>query len=187
MATLDPSEIDRYWLNVRAVHSVALPGATVKDIRNWSDRGLVDVAEQNPGTNTPRRYSLASALQISVLRQFTWAGSPLTLAKKLADYATARLRDLVVAGTDFGFSLEAEKRECIFVYGITDGDKVQGVLMTPAEVADELTRTLSLAPMICAPETRLFWLDELIRVQVERYAEQRDELLERASREEATE
>jgi hypothetical protein len=166
---VEAAEIDRYWLKLREAHECAVGDMQSKDIRNWTDRGLVDVKDSPAGTGSPRLYSLASCLQISALHNFKASGGSLTLAKKIADIAVERLRELVAKETDFSSRFAEARHECFLVYTVRADERVSYLFMTPDEIASVLSETLGLGARLPGLEKRLFKIDELISRQIENY------------------
>jgi hypothetical protein len=156
---ISPDDAERYWLTLRAAHEVALSAPDLKAIRNWTDRGLVDVEARNPGINTPRLYSLHSCVQISVLGLYSFTAGSLTLAKKIADLVVDRFRNLLEAGTD----LRSQEDWAYLVYRVEETEKVTGKFMTTAELIAEIQSLGSVR------ETRIFRADELLAHQVQKY------------------
>jgi hypothetical protein len=156
---ISPEDAERYWLTLRAAHEVAVSAPDLKAIRNWTDRGLIDVEARHPGANTPRLYSLISCLQISVLGLFSFTAGSLTIAKKVADVTVDRLRNLLQAGVDFG----KQEGWAYLVYRVSEAEKVTSKFMTTAELIKEIQSLGSVH------ETRIFRVDELLAHQVQKY------------------
>ena len=80
-------EYEREWLDVKSVAEVS--GVPIKTVRNWTDRGYIDISNINPGTNEKRLYSLKSAVQIGSILSLTIGGLPAAKAQNVSVIAVS--------------------------------------------------------------------------------------------------
>ena len=167
---LAPQEIDRFWLELRPAHGIALEDASLKDVRNWTDRGLVDhqdPAPPAPGARPRRLYSLASCIQIAFLHQMGKAGYRLPDAKHFADHAFGRLRFRIAEGED----VTDENHHELFIYSIINKTNFAGKFVSRGEVADQIREDYQIESRLPGYERRIFPIDDLIGRVVDAYLE----------------
>ena len=166
---LTPQEIDRFWLELRPAHGIALEGMSLKDVRNWTDRGLLDHQEPAPGARARRLYNLASCIQIAFLHHMSRSGYRLPDAKRFADFALGRLRDRVAKGED----VTDENRHELFVYSIINKTDIAGKFVSRHDVADQIREDYQIETKLFGYERRIFPVDDLNGRVVDAYLEHR--------------
>ncbi|MEW8052723.1 MAG: hypothetical protein AB2809_20370 [Candidatus Thiodiazotropha sp.] len=90
-------EIEREWMDLQQVEACSggeYPHSR-KLIRNWTDRGLVQIKNPNPGTNEKRLYSLKNAIELSVMRDMVSDGKTVRTARIIADKAIKYVYQLI--------------------------------------------------------------------------------------------
>lgn len=62
-----------------------LPGLKAKQLQNWSNRGVLDMDERNPGRGSRRKYTPAGVIALDFMQEATLFGIPPTNARQMAD------------------------------------------------------------------------------------------------------
>ncbi len=164
---LTPQEIDRFWLKLRPAHAIALEEMSLKDVRNWTDRGLVDHQDPAPGARPRRLYSLASCIQIAFIHQMSRSGYGLPNAKHFADHALGRLRYRIAEGED----VTDENRHELFIYSMVYKTQIVGKFVSRNEAADQIREDYQIEAKMPGYERRIFPVDDLIGRVVDAYLE----------------
>lgn len=75
------------------------PDMPTKSIRTWTDRELLDFYNPKPGSNNPRLYSLANAIQLHTMYIMTFRGLSVQQAIKIGKAAQVYTSRLIESGT----------------------------------------------------------------------------------------
>jgi hypothetical protein len=79
-------DIPRY---TQAQVLAVLPGVTRVMLQNWANRGLLALAERNPGTARRRLYSARDIAMLAAMHRLTLVGVTSGIAARIADGAVA--------------------------------------------------------------------------------------------------
>lgn len=165
---LTKQELHKPWMKLYAVSALCPADIPVKWIRNWTDRGLINLAEPNPGIRKARLYSLANAIQITCLAHLTACGNTLSFSKRIADLALSRVQDLIEDKCNWQYLVDYPEEAEFFIYSVGPNGKIQGVFRKPDKIFGIVTGQNPITGLI-GLEKRTFPLDEMLGWVVTRY------------------
>lgn len=173
MPQLHDYEIELPFLTAAEVSS-AVPALVLKDLKNWSDRGLVHFVGVQRNVYQRRVYSLRSIVEAYALHAMQTAGVPLdTHGAKFAAVMVARLREWEERGIEFLTEVDDDDHDvAVYAFGVREGKFGIRYRFAPAgETLGELMRQAPFVDFIW--EVRLFPVDYALMRLVESYFELR--------------
>lgn len=132
-------EFEREWMSLQDL-VLAVPGevnSLRKAFRNWTDRGIIEISNPNPGTNEKRMYSLKNAVEATVMLFSVSGGNTLKSARLLADRVISYSYELIASKTDLSDLRAADK--VLLYWGDLGTSHAQHFIVSPHEIQRWLT------------------------------------------------
>ncbi len=158
------------WLKLNAVSIVVPPDLDAKSIRNWSDRNLVSLADPKPGIRVPRLYSLANAIQLTILHYLSVSGNNLKFAQKIANLAVERTEKLISEKPDWESMRDYREDQPLFIFTVGPDGNIHGLFKTPKETVEVISGVNPITGFV-GVEKRILPLDSIIAWVITRYME----------------
>ncbi len=152
-------EYEREWLDVKSVAEVS--DVPIKTVRNWTDRGFIDIDNINPGTNEKRLYSLKSAVQIASMHSLITGGLTAPRAQNVLVTAVSIAIGLISPGITVEqmteFNLEVR------FYGTPSELDYDWVMGHPSKIYEKVLERAKKNPEILHLSGSIFPVSHIIR------------------------